>query len=205
MNKNEMIMDFVFPKPVGFVKLDNELSDQIFNFCDKNKNEIIRNTGNESSQDKYILEHPEFVDLKSFLEEKANEYFNKIFTPPEDLSLVITQSWLNYTSKGQFHHTHRHANSFVSGVFYIDTDDNDKINFYEEIWAPYSIPSQNYGCYNSPLRWFPTEKNSLVLFPSNLKHGVEEIIDDHTRISLAFNTFFNGTIGKYEDATELKL
>jgi hypothetical protein len=44
-----------------------------------------------------------------------------------------------------------------------------------------------------------------VLFPSSLLHGVNPVEEDETRISLAFNTFFTGTLGTPKDLNELKV
>ena len=45
----------------------------------------------------------------------------------------------------------------------------------------------------------------IIIFPSNLKHSVNKIIEDKTRISLSFNSFVKGRIGNKEDLTEVKL
>jgi len=45
----------------------------------------------------------------------------------------------------------------------------------------------------------------LILFPSSLTHGVEIKKDNEERISLAFNTYFKGTLGSAKSLTELKL
>jgi hypothetical protein len=42
------------------------------------------------------------------------------------------------------------------------------------------------------------------MFPSSLTHGVENVVADDTRVSLAFNSFIKGTFGDKESLTELK-
>lgn len=200
-----MRIESLFPKPIGFSKLETGISEDLLNFCKIGKEKSYYSGGNMSSEEKYVLNQPEFSELKSFCDEKANEYFQKVFAPSSNCKLKITQSWLNYTKQGQFHHNHSHHNSFISGVFYIDTTVEDKIKFYEDIWDPYSIHTNQYNIYNSTSWWFPAEKNSLILFPSKLVHGVDGITEKHTRISLAFNTFFEGTLGDYSHSTELLL
>ena len=52
----------------------------------------------------------------------------------------------------------------------------------------------------------PLETNQLVLFPSWLGHAVDPNPEQTTtRLSLAFNVFFAGTIGIENDLTELIL
>jgi hypothetical protein len=43
------------------------------------------------------------------------------------------------------------------------------------------------------------------MFPSSTTHQVETKKGNNTRISLAFNTFYKGTIGSNKDLTELIL
>jgi hypothetical protein len=38
-------------------------------------------------------------------------------------------------------------------------------------------------------------KREIILFPSNLNHSVPKNEGTNTRISLAFNSFFEGTLG----------
>jgi hypothetical protein len=45
----------------------------------------------------------------------------------------------------------------------------------------------------------------IILFPSSTTHLVENKGGDNTRISLAFNTFFKGTMGENSQLTELIL
>ena len=45
----------------------------------------------------------------------------------------------------------------------------------------------------------------IVLFPSDLSHGVRELAEDVQRVSLSFNTFFEGELGREEFANSLKV
>ena len=199
-----MIIEPLFPKPIGFLDIDETFSKELISIYSKDN--AVQNSGlNFSSSEKYILEDKKLKKIKKELENKTNEYFQQVFAPSSDVSLYITQSWLNWTEKNEHHHMHSHANSFISGVYYIDTVEDDKISFYEETWGQFNVPTNNFNFYNSTSWWYPAKKNMLILFPSTLVHGVDPITTNHTRISLAFNTFFKGTLGVYENATELKL
>ena len=195
----------LFPKPVGNTRIDRELTEEEYNFCLEQKEKSDRNDGNLTSTDRNILESKELQSLKSFCNKKINEYFETVLAPSTDAELTITQSWLNFTDQGGFHHTHSHNNSFLSGVFYINTTDEDKIFFFDNQWEPFEVPSDNYNIYNSSSWWLPAETGSLLIFPSKLVHSVKPLEQDHTRISLSFNTFFKGTIGSKRNLTELTI
>ena len=49
------------------------------------------------------------------------------------------------------------------------------------------------------------EKGKLLIFPSKLNHSVEPNTKDDLRISLSFNTWLRGEVGKKENSDYLKL
>lgn len=200
-----MIIQPLFPKPIGFVEIDKDFTKKVLSIYTKDKDAVQNRGFNFSSREKYVLENKELNDIKTELEIKTNKYFQKVFEPSSDVSLYITQSWLNWTENEQEHHTHTHTNSFISGVYYISTSDDDKIRFEEETWGPFDVPTNKFNMYNSKSWMYPVKENMLILFPSFLTHRVDKLTKKHTRISLAFNTFFKGTLGDYDNATELKL
>jgi predicted 2-oxoglutarate/Fe(II)-dependent dioxygenase YbiX len=62
-----------------------------------------------------------------------------------------------------------------------------------------------YNIWNSETWWFTLETGQLVMFPSSTIHQVDTKQGNNTRISLAFNTFYKGTIGSNSNLTELIL
>ena len=195
----------LFPTGVGIFNLDRELSNAEKQFLvnlPKNQNIL-----NQISVATYVLNHEVLQDLKVFLDKCLKEYFDAIYDPSTECSLKITQSWCNYSGDGDGHHSHFHPNSIVSGVFYIQTTDLDKIIFYREHQTHHEIriDPKHFHSINANSWWLPTKQYSLVLFPSTLRHSVDNITRDETRISLSFNTFFSGTVGSNKHLTELIL
>lgn len=193
----------LFSIPVGRYKIDRELTKKEMNFFLKQPQR--NNLGNTTSINSYILNRKELTSLRNELENKLQAYFEQVYSPKYDVSLRITQSWVNYTKKGQFHHKHRHPNSFISGVYYIETTDDDKIYFHNDRIPMIEIVPNLWNSWNSKTWWIEAKKGSLVLFPSSLEHNVEVVNTDETRISLSFNTFPIGDIGEEMSLTGLKL
>lgn len=195
----------LFAVPVGQYNLDNELTTHERDFILEQSRRP--NMGNTSSQDNYILNNSIMSRLHKELEAMANDFFTTIFQPRTDCSLYITQSWANYTDTNQYHHKHNHPNSIVSGVFYVDVDQaQDRIKFFrEDSQKTYKVYTDNFNLYNSESWWFEVGNNQLFLFPSTLSHMVENTTSKTTRVSLAFNTWLQGTVGDYNELTELKL
>jgi uncharacterized protein (TIGR02466 family) len=194
-------MENLFPIPIGFFKYDGEIDTDFLAGQTQRPNE-----GNTSSEDKYLLKHKQLLNLRQFIEKSLHEYFMATHCPKNDTHLKITQSWLNWTKPGQFHHKHAHPNSLISGVYYVNAHKNsDKIFFYRDGYQQIKFPPVEWNPYNSESWWYPVGTNDLVLFPSSLTHMVQPVEGEDTRISLAFNTFPIGVIGDENELTALQL
>ena len=197
----------IFPTPVYISKLNRELTNKELSFIDKTKLDVYKNEGNTTSNDNYILNHKAFKDLKKDLYLRVQDYFEKVISPTDTITPYITQSWLNYTETNQYHHKHEHPNSLVSGVFYINCDEQfDKIKFFKkDIYSVIKPEIKEWHLYNSETWWFSVKTGDVILFPSSLTHMVETKEGTNTRISLAFNVFIKGTVGNNKSLTELHL
>ena len=110
----------VFPCPVYVAKRDTNLSSkeekEIRKIIDKEG--MTKNYGNSSSNNSDIF-NGKLKKIKQFCEQQLKTYVKEVINPKEELDFYITQSWLNITKPGEFHHDHHHQNSIISGVFYI--------------------------------------------------------------------------------------
>jgi len=192
----------LFPIPIGMYKIDRDLTDEELSFVnDQSRHD---NTGNTTSNERTVLKHDALSNLNEFIEESLKDYFQSVYEPKNEVELQITQSWLNYTEPGQFHHKHAHPNSFVSGVFYVHGDrEKDRIFFYKDGYQQIKLPTEDWNAWNSESWWFEAGTGDLILFPSSLTHMVPTTESDQTRISLSFNTFPVGEVGKEEELTGL--
>lgn len=196
----------IFPTPIYISKLDRELTSLELKFVDKNKKDFYKNDGNITSNNNYILNEKHFANLKKELDLRIKDYFDKVISSSNNITHYITQSWLNYTEKNQYHHKHAHPNSLVSGVFYINCNDKfDKIKFFNEKYKIINLEVKEWNLWNSESWWFPVKTGDIILFPSSLTHMVETKEGNNTRISLAFNVFIKGTVGNNKQLTELIL
>ena len=194
----------LFPQPVGIYKLDRDLTAKELSFI--KGQETRPNMGNKTSVDNTILRNKSMTKLRDFIETSVSDYFTTVHNPKHKVNLRITQSWLNYTEPGEWHHKHAHPNSFVSGVFYPQANrETDKIYFYRDGFQQIKLPPENWNIWNSESWWFEVGTGDLVLFPSSLEHMVETVQGDQTRISLSFNTFPVGNIGEEVSLTGLNL
>lgn len=197
-------LELLFPTPVMFGDMERNFTHSELNFVEHHSFKTYQNVGNTTSLNNYILEEPEFKELKEFCLHHVNNYIAEIYKPKHNVKPYITQSWLNWTKHGEYHHTHAHPNSFISGVLYINAKkDEDKIKFYKPGYQQITVETENYTTCNSNSWWFNVKTGTIVLFPSSLTHNVESVTSDEVRISLAFNTFLKGVIGDNKNLTEL--
>ena len=196
----------IFPTPIYISKLDRELTPLELKFVDKSKKDFYKNEGNITTNNNYILNEKPFTNIKKELDLRVQDYFDKVISPANNITPYITQSWLNYTEKNQYHHKHQHPNSLVSGVFYINCHkEHDKIKFFNESYKTLKLEIKDWNLWNSESWWFTVKTGDIILFPSSLTHMVETKEGDNTRISLAFNVFIKGTVGNNKNLTELHL
>jgi len=203
MDEN-FILTPLFPTSVVSANINRDFSQEEIDFIKSNQKNNSTNEGNNVSEDSYILEKKEFFNLKNEALKVVNFYLNEILIPSSEVSPYITQSWLNFTEPGEYHHMHNHANSYLSGVIYINADfAHDKIHFYKQTYSQIKLYTKEPTIYNTESWWLPVKTGDILVFPSHLAHSVEKTTSKDTRISLAFNTFVKGVIGSEKGLTEL--
>jgi uncharacterized protein (TIGR02466 family) len=199
-----MNLELLFPTPVAFFDLGFELNEEERTFL--LNQERRPNEGNQSSVENYLLRKPEMERLAAAVEEKVVEYAKEVWKAEVDP--FVTQSWVNWTKPGQYHHKHAHPNSLYSGVLYIDVeDDRDRITFYNDGYQQLKPTYSEWNRWNSESWWLPIKRDQMVIFPSSLTHMVETVpgeVIGKERVSVAFNTFAK-QIGDNKSLTELKV
>lgn len=193
----------LFPVAVAKFELGREFTPEEIAFVENQP--IHKNIANTTSDSRTVLAHWSMAKLREFTESCVSEYLKTIYAPKHDVSLRLTQSWLNYTKPGEHHHKHNHPNSLISGVLYIKAaKERDKIYFYKDKYLQLKIKTDNWNTYNSESWWFDVGAGELILFPSDLSHKVETVQEEE-RVSLAFNTFPVGHLGEEGELTALYL
>lgn len=203
---SEPVIHGLFPTPIVFSSIDREFTKQELEFFKKSSETPYKNEGNMTSLNRYIVNEPEMATIKAEIETAVNYYMKQIISAKPEVQAYITQSWLNFTSENQWHHKHAHPNSFLSGVYYIDADEqNDKITFFKDDYKQIKLEPTEWHLWNSQSWWLTVKTGQIVVFPSSLIHMVQQKAGDNIRCSLAFNIFLRGTIGVNESLTELIL
>ena len=191
-----------------------DISEDELSTCNRYLNNVIPNRYNYVTKENYILDK-DLPSFKKFFDKCIKKYVEKVIIGEDyykdtfDINFKITQSWINLSVPGSLgHHEHRHSNSFISGVFYVDVDSScDQISFINSFLADRDlvIGKCKTNCFNSDEWDYPVKTGHLVLFPSYQYHFVKPLKGNKNRISLAFNVMPCGTLGQAHDLNELRI
>ena len=202
----------LFPTPVFVTKMPDNLSN-IIPFLDAqapNSGSDVANYG-ERSNNSYILNEPECVEVKKFVLEHVKEFAENVMLYDYD-TWELSQSWVSRKQPGQHHMMHTHPNSLISGVFYYGepSEQTPAIKFHkmqgginQQVLQPAVKPDKR----SSKFAWKEFAVNFapglLLLFPSYLFHSVPMNESKTIRSSVAFNVVPKMRLGSEENLTEL--
>lgn len=127
------------------------------------------------------------------------EVNNVIEQVTEDLSiiqgcqLIMESCWININYPGNLNLKHTHANSMLSGVYYISAPENcGRLVFIDP--RPQAnvllFPVVRETEYTTKVLNRSPLAGEFIVFPSWLEHYVEENKSERERISVAFNIYF---------------
>jgi len=194
----------IFPTALYKNKINRSLEKELF-YIENDQIKLIKNKNNQFSKNTYILNEIQFFDLKKEIEYFLEDYFKVIINTNNNIKPYITQSWLNFTNTNESHHLHFHKNSYLSGVVYLNTQE-DSITFYKpDYYERIHLSMNECNIYNCASVKVPIQTNDILIFPSSLHHSVDVKKSKGTRISLSFNTFIKGNIGSKLETSELFL
>ena len=115
----------------------------------------------------------------------------------ENQEVEITQMWANKQVDGSIHPPHTHANSILSGIYYLKTTDNTSgTQFFDpRHQAKVMIPRRdNQNMSNSHVYQINSETGRGVIFPSWLQHWVPSNTDE--RVTISWNVVVRGNYGE---------
>ena len=144
----------------------------------------------QSPQDLHRLE--ELGELVSCIDAVTNTVLEYLRIGHDGFE--ITACWANANAPGAGHRQHSHPNNFLSGVYYVKTQQGaDTVNFHD--------PRIQVGIIRPPVTELTAENadqvvvnvrnGTLLVFPAWLQHSVDPNRSDRERISVSFNVMFS--------------
>jgi uncharacterized protein (TIGR02466 family) len=171
--------------------------------------EMIDNIGNLRSKNDKVLDSKELSNLKVFIDEQLLNFKKNFLRIKDENEIYITQSWVNNSNTNQYHPKHKHPNSVISGVLFLDENNNASlppIRFHRTLeMFPLNFSFDDLNEFNASAREFDPDQGMLMLFPSLLEHDVGKNTSDGMRTSISFNTYVRGKVGGRDQLTEVSI
>jgi uncharacterized protein (TIGR02466 family) len=196
----------IFSSPLGVTTLETKnflKALRAEEFISASGEYIEEQSTSERTKTLYLLNSDIFLGLKNQIIEKFNDYKNNclMFDTTE---FQMTTSWGVKVGKNAYSQFHSHSNSYISGVLYLNGDEESgDIEFespvYEQIMP---VPNQ-FNFINSKTWNVKPQKDLLLFFPSYLKHRIKKHLSNDDRYSIAFNFIPYNTYGKGDSQISL--
>jgi uncharacterized protein (TIGR02466 family) len=176
-----------------FLNLNLKLLMKEINVITKNISSVKNSRSNQGGYQSSDLTFtsPLLKEMQNLITKEVNSFSENYF---KFKSLKLSNIWLNINGYKDYNLEHVHADSKISGVFYIKTPKNcGSLTFINSSIRKHFIDEDkiidnNLNNYNSLTWFFPPEENKLVLFPSWTLHRVEPNLNlKEKRISFSFN------------------
>ena len=113
----------------------------------------------------------------------------------KNINYRIFSSWLTKVEPKGYGDSHRHSNSWLSGIYYPKGDPGFSVKFFLDNKSQFFTDPIEYNIFNSSHWTVPAEDNLLILFFSQLRHQIMPNQSTEDRFSLAFNLLPKGEFG----------
>lgn len=188
--KYKLFESYIWKSKIDYDKKDQLINDLLQDYFE-NKNKLTpswRCFVYSSFGDQQNGKIPE--DLLDIIEEKIKAYLKDC---PNELQIrgtyLLDDVWYNIYEKNYFQEPHNHGDSLFSGCYYLkfNKDKHHQTTFYNPNYnLDFSkVKKNSYFCFESDC-----EEDDIIIFPSNLKHGTEGMIQkdsEEFRITISFN------------------
>ena len=186
----------IFPTAVSVssLEVDENEYNKLMALSVDTDNFNINHGGNYFHYETYILDT--ILKDSKLAEDISNAINNYVVNVlGEEPNVTYTQSWININPPGSSHHRHSHSNSILSGVLYLQTEeDSGRFRIHRKDDRNICGEIKEYNKYNFSYVFFEPKKFDLFIFPSSLEHSVEENKSTSNRVSMSFNTFYSRDI-----------
>ncbi len=168
----------------------SEIEEQSNNMSEFSANEELQHLQHYS----VLANDDKYGRFRNWCEQQAERYAKEISGHYIPETVQITDSWFNVSNTGGFQHQHYHANSYMSGVYYVNFDaekghcptsfTKDERSFMQNsstiqlLKTKYTEFNQNDVVY--------AKEGELLLFPSHTTHGYKENQGDN-RVTISMN------------------
>jgi len=197
MNSGKIIQLF----PISVFETNIGVDEDIKDFLINQEFELMPSKNGSFTKDRYILNRDDCKDLKEKIFKALNYYVREYLTVQKDINFYLQNSWVNMHKTDDSGQSHIHANSLISGVYYIQTfEDSGNIIFHKPdgytnlFHTSTNIRFEKYDNHNADRFIIKPKDGTLLFFPSHLLHSIEKNLNKQKRYSMGFNFFAEGEL-----------
>jgi len=134
---------------------------------------------------------PEFEPLAPYVQALAAKALGDLEIDYE--SFGITGCWANINPIGSGHRAHAHPNNFLSGIYYVKTQEGaNRITFRDPRPTREISPKVKRNTpVNADKATLTIENGMMLLFPAWFVHSVDVNTSNDIRVSVSFNIMFS--------------
>jgi len=195
------------PEPLGVYVLPPEkhqlYKKLILSICKNAPTEFIQPTFTNflgkrvchDSKQNLLNDFDELKYLKKDLQTITLNFINQLGYLSDEV--VINDCWVNITQKGATLPTHYHANSYISGNYFVNYDPkvDTRLQFLNDRYDRSTAPviqlkrhPTNNTVYNMPSMNINAEEGQILIWRSQLWHGFKKPNEGNNRVTLSFNS-----------------
>ena len=189
----DVISHHLFPTVIHEFNLDIDTLDKKHMIEYIKRGQVKPNGMIQTEDDLHVMSY--FKKFKDEIIGLNKKILDKLGYEYEDI--IITGMWGNVLHPGQVHSPHTHSNNFLSGVFYLQSDDlSAGLEFFDpRAQTGVLCPRIKTGnVMNANAVGFAPRENMGLIFPSWLQHWVKTS-DSDERMSVSWNTLTKGHYG----------
>ena len=141
----------------------------------------------------------EFKEFSELVISTSKEILDELKYDVEDI--VISDMWATVLKSEENHPAHTHSNNFLSGTYYLHSDQGASIMFQDPRPAAGVILPRikESTITNANLLTYASKQNRAIIFPSWLPHYVKPNKSKNKRISIAWNIQLKGQVGEHHE------
>jgi uncharacterized protein (TIGR02466 family) len=203
----------LFSKPI-YTKIIDTDGEEIVSIIKKYEFSNVFSTGwgnkgmkrylSSASSNKNVLKDEKLRFVKDKLVEEFDLFSSDVMKYTNEFEIIT--SWFTRCEEGQSSGIHNHNNCLLSGVLYLQTDENSgNIKFQNFDNRRYQMKIEEYNVFNSIEFKLKPEDGLLIFFPSEMWHKIEESKSHNTRYSLAFNLLPVGLVGNDKSDSHMRI
>ena len=138
-----------------------------------------------------------FKPLINRIKESTLDISKNVFKINRPYTVDVVSLWLNIKAQNTDHTSHMHQNTFLSGVFFLETT-KLALGFLRPQPIPILPIVDEYNEFNSNRLYHYGFKDSIVFFPSYLYHFAGVNNEKKNRLTMAFDIMLRGQYGEIQ-------